>query len=199
MFSGGHPCPFRRQFCPFGGNFCLFGEFFCPLNRQNCPVGYFFLSRKLILLGENFMDISAILNTEKPKDNQIINKVNFRSAVLDIKTKTADIPRDITNRINWIVRDTILANDYTSSARTQKFSAEEQKQLIKVLAEELSGIGDSVDKAIKEYVGIFEVSGAEESNASTETCNASSETSDRDDQIESGEAAENTTNKIFNY
>ena len=199
MFSGGHPCPFRRQFCPFGGNFCLFGEFFCPLNRQNCPVGYFFLSRKLILLGENFMDISAILNTEKPKDNQIINKVNFRSAVLDIKTKTADIPRDITNRINWIVRDTILANDYTGPTRTPKFSAEEQKQLIKVLAEELSGIGDSVDKAIKEYVGIFEVSGAEESNASTETCNASSETSDRDDQIESGEAAENTTNKIFNY
>ena len=199
MFSNGHPCPFRRQFCPFGGNFCLFGEFFCPLNRQNCPVGYFFLSRKLILLGENFMDISAILNTEKPKDNQIINKVNFRSAVLDIKTKTADIPRDITNRINWIVRDTILANDYTGPTRTPKFSAEEQKQLIKVLAEELSGIGDSVDKAIKEYVGIFEVSGAEESNASTETCNASSETSDRDDQIESGEAAENTTNKIFNY
>lgn len=145
------------------------------------------------------MDISAILNTEKPKDNQIINKVNFRSAVLDIKTKTADIPRDITNRINWIVRDTILANDYTGPTRTPKFSAEEQKQLIKVLAEELSGIGDSVDKAIKEYVGIFEVSGAEESNASTETCNASSKTSDRDDQIESGEAAENTTNKIFNY
>lgn len=145
------------------------------------------------------MDISAILNTEKPKDNQIINKVNFRSAVLDIKTRIADIPRDITNRINWIVRDTILANDYTSSARTQKFSAEEQKQLIKVLAEELSGIVDSVDKAIKEYVGIFEVSGAEESNASTETCNASSETSDGDDQTASGEAAVNTTNKIFNY
>ena len=61
------------------------------------------------------MDISAILNTEKPKDNQIMSKVNFRSAVLDIKTRIADIPRDITNRINWIVRDTILANDYTGT------------------------------------------------------------------------------------
>ena len=80
-----------------------------------------------------------------------------------------------------------------------KFSAEEQKQLIKVLAEELSGIGDSVSKAVKEYVGIFEGSGAEESNASTETCNASSETSDGDVQAACGEAAVNTTNKIFNY
>ena len=97
------------------------------------------------------MDISAILNTEKPKDNQIMNKVNFRSAVLDIKTRIADIPRDITNRINWIVRDTILANDYSGPTRAPKFSAEEQKQLIKVLAEELSGIGDSVSKAVKEY------------------------------------------------
>lgn len=146
------------------------------------------------------MDISAILNTEKPKDNQIMSKVNFRSAVLDIKTRIADIPRDITNRINWIVRDTILANDYSGPTRAPKFSAEEQKQLIKVLAEELSGIGDSVDKAVKEYVGgIFEGSGAEESNASAETCNASSETSDGDDQTASGEAAVNTTNKIFNY
>ena len=145
------------------------------------------------------MDISAILNTEKPKDNQIMSKVNFRSAVLDIKTRIADIPRDITNRINWIVRDTILSNDYTGPTRTPKFSAEEQKQLIKVLAEELSGIGDSVSKAVKEYVGIFEENGAEESNASTETCNASSETSDGDDQTASGEAAVNTTNKIFNY
>ena len=152
------------------------------------------------------MDISAILNTEKPKDNQIMSKVNFRSAVLDIKTRIADIPRDITNRINWIVRDTILANDYSGPTRAPKFSAEEQKQLIKVLAEELSGIGDSVSKAVKEYVGIFEGSGAEESNASTETCNAStetcnasSETSDGDGQTASGEAAVNTTNKIFNY
>ena len=67
------------------------------------------------------MDISAILNTEKPKDNQIMSKVNFRSAVLDIKTRIADIPRDITNRINWIVRDTILANDYSGPTRAPKF------------------------------------------------------------------------------
>ena len=92
-----------------------------------------------------------------------------------------------------------MANDYSGPTRAPKFSAEEQKQLIKVLAEELSGIGDSVSKAVKEYVGIFEGSGAEESNASTETCNASSETSDGDDQTASGEAAVNTTNKIFNY
>lgn len=142
------------------------------------------------------MDISAILNTEKPKENQIMSKVNFRSAVLDIKTRIADIPRDITTRINWLVRDTILANDYSYSPRVPKFSAEEQKQLIKILAEELSGIGDSINKSVKEYVGIFEGSGTEVSNASTET-----EASDGDEQVADNgvEAAVKTTDKIFNY
>jgi len=147
------------------------------------------------------MDINAVLTAEKPEANQIAKKINFRSAVVDIKSRLSDYPKEITNRINWIVRDTILATDYCGPTRTPKFSPEEQKELIKVLASALKDLPKEIENSINEYIGII---GAEKTNASDETsegdqASASDEASGEGD---GGEASVNTsvpTQKVFNY
>lgn len=147
------------------------------------------------------MDINAVLTAEKPEANQIAKKINFRSAVVDIKSRLSDYPKEITNRINWIVRDTILATDYYGPTRAPKFSPEEQKELIKVLASALKELPKEIENSINEYIGII---GAEKTNASDETsegdqASASDETGGEGD---GGEASVNTsvpTQKVFNY
>ena len=150
---------------------------------------------------ENNMDINAVLTAEKPEANQIAKKINFRSAVVDIKSRLADYPKDITNRINWIVRDTILATDYYGPTRAPKFTPEEQKELIKVLASALKDLPKEIENAINEYVGII--------GGNSEKVNASDETGSEGDQEqadgsttggdEGGEEASVATNKVFNY
>ena len=147
------------------------------------------------------MDINAVLTAEKPEANQIAKKINFRSAVVDIKSRLADYPKDITNRINWIVRDTILATDYYGPTRAPKFTPEEQKELIKVLASALKDLPKEIENAINEYVGII--------GGNSEKVNASDETGSEGDQgqadgttaggDEGGEEASVATNKVFNY
>lgn len=147
------------------------------------------------------MDINAVLTAEKPEANQIAKKINFRSAVVDIKSRLADYPKDITNRINWIVRDTILATDYYGPTRAPKFTPEEQKELIKILAGALKDLPKEIETAINEYVGII--------GGNSEKINASDETGSEGDQgqadgstaggDEGGEEASVATNKVFNY
>lgn len=148
------------------------------------------------------MDINAVLTAEKPEANQIAKKINFRSAVVDIKSKLADYPRDITNRINWIVRDTILVTDYYGPTRTPKFTTEEQKELIKVLAGALKDLPKEIENAINEYVGII--------GGNSEKVNASDETGSEGDREQADgstaggdeggeEASVNTVSKVFNY
>lgn len=148
------------------------------------------------------MDINAVLTAEKPEANQIAKKINFRSAVVDIKSRLADYPKDITNRINWIVRDTILATDCYGPTRAPKFTPEEQKELIKVLAGALKDLPKEIENAINEYVGII--------GGNSEKVNASDETGLEGDQEQADgstaggdeggeEASVNTVSKLFNY
>lgn len=145
------------------------------------------------------MDINAVLTAEKPEANQIEKKINFRSAVVDIKSRLEDYPKDITNRINWIVREIILPTDYYSPTRAPKFTPEEQKELIKILASALKDLPKEIEGAINEYVGIIGVN-SENINASDETGSEGDQAeADRTNASDEGGASVNTVSKVFNY
>lgn len=155
------------------------------------------------------MDIKAVLDTVKPVDNPIAKKVNYKSAVIEIKNRINDISKDIPNRLNWLVRDTILGNDYCGPTRCPKFSPEEQKELLKIMAVELQKLPETIDKSIKEYVGIFNDS-SENKNPSDETDSGDSESEGEDGETEaSAETTETAPTqemnavqpsvKLFNY
>lgn len=157
------------------------------------------------------MDIKAVLDTVKPVDNSIAKKINYKSAVIEIKNRINDISKEVPNRLNWLVRDTVLGNDYSGPVRTPKFTPEEQKELLKVMAIELQKLPETIDKAIKEYVGIFnDGKGDKKSSDETDGDEGSDET---DDSGDSGDASADTTEtaptqemnavqpsvKLFNY
>ena len=145
------------------------------------------------------MDINAVLTAKKPEANQIEKKINFRSAVVDIKSRIEDYPKDITNRINWIVREVILATDYYGPTRAPKFTPEEQKELIKILASALKDLPKEIEGAINEYVGIIGVN-SENVNASDETGSEGDQAeADRANASDEGGASVNTVSKVFNY